>query len=66
MIQRGGIVEKGEKCHGRFTIVHGSIIQEVNYREATVLRKLVKLALALGSVALYVHIFQVDMLVFLE
>ena len=66
MLRKNDIEKKGKKYRGYFPIEHGSIMLKISYQEATVLHKLVKLAQASDSVALYVHIFQVDILVFLE
>ena len=66
MLRKDDIEEKGKKYRDYSPIEHGSIMPKISYQEATVLLKLVKLAQASDSVALYVHIFQVDMLVFFE
>ena len=62
MLRRGDIIEKERKYHGRFPIVHGSIIPEASYREVMVLHKLVTLGGVLRHIAMHVYTSQVDIL----
>ena len=65
-LRKSDIGEKGKKYRGYFPIVHGSIIPEASYREAMVLHRLGKSVRTSDSVALYVHIFRVGIMVFFE